>query len=73
MWGRLEGTSSGEWLGVPPGGGRFSVPFANVTTFRRNRMAGESIYFDLATLCQQANLPLGRIREEAAARSGSHA
>jgi steroid delta-isomerase-like uncharacterized protein len=66
-WGHLRGTSGGEWLGVPPGGGSFSVPFTNVTTFARGRMAGETIYFDLATLCEQAGVPLADIR--AAARS----
>jgi predicted ester cyclase len=33
VWGTLRGTSTGEWLGVPPGGGRFSVPLANVVPF----------------------------------------
>ncbi|WP_328419486.1 hypothetical protein [Streptomyces sp. NBC_00443] len=31
-------------------------------------MAGEAIYFDLATLCEQAGIPLDRIRAAAAAR-----
>jgi steroid delta-isomerase-like uncharacterized protein len=67
-WGHLRGTSGGEWLGVPPGGGAFSVPFTNVTTFADGRMAGETIYFDLATLCEQAGLPLEGVRAAAAAR-----
>src|SRR5215212_1613483 len=61
-WGHLRGTSGGEWFGVPPSGGTFSVPFTNVTTFAHERMAGESIYFDLATLCEQAGLPLEDVR-----------
>jgi steroid delta-isomerase-like uncharacterized protein len=68
-WGRLRGTSGGPWLGVPPGGGAFSVPFTNVTTFSGDRMAGESIYFDLATLCEQAGVPLDAIRAAAKART----
>jgi steroid delta-isomerase-like uncharacterized protein len=64
-WGHLEGTSEGEWMGVPPGGGRFHVPFTNVTEFRDDRMMGESIYFDLATLCDQARVPLAEIRAAA--------
>ena len=67
-WGHLRGSSGGEWLGVPPSGGSFSVPFTNVTTFAEGRMAGETIYFDLATLCEQAGLPLEAIRAAAAAR-----
>jgi hypothetical protein len=76
VWGTLDGTSGGEWLGVPPSGRSFSVPFANVTPFHDGLMAGESVYFDLATLCEQAALPLDEIRAAArerarAARSGS--
>src|SRR3982074_1684758 len=51
-WGDLRGTSGGDWLGVPPSGGSFVVPFTNITTFRDRQMVGESIYFDLATLCE---------------------
>ena len=66
-WGTLRGTSGGDWLGVPPSGGSFAVSFTNVTRFKDGRMQGESIYFDLATLCGQAGLPLDAIR--AAARA----
>jgi hypothetical protein len=31
-------------------------------------MRGETIYFDLATLCEQAKVPLADIRSAAAAR-----
>ncbi|MER5296906.1 ester cyclase [Streptomyces pharetrae] len=68
VWGTLRGTSRGDWLGIPPGGGSFAVPFANVVPFRDGLMAGESIYFDLATLCDQATIPLGEIRKAAARR-----
>lgn len=68
VWGTLRGTSLGEWLGVPPGGGRFEVPFANIVPFRDGRMAGEAIYFDLATLCEQAKIPLEDVRQAAAER-----
>jgi steroid delta-isomerase-like uncharacterized protein len=66
-WGHLQGTSGGDWLGVPPSGGNFRVPFTNVSEFADGKMLGETIYFDLATLCEQAALPLERIR--AAVRS----
>ena len=68
VWGDLRGTSEGEWLGVPPGRGSFVVPFANVAPFKAGRMAGERIYFDLATLCEQAGIPLTDIQEAARAR-----
>ena len=69
VWGTLEGTSGGEWMGVPPSGKSFSVPFANVTPFRDGLMAGETIYFDLATLCEQAELPLNDVRAAAKERA----
>jgi hypothetical protein len=34
-------------------------------------MAGESIYFDVATLCEQASLPLDEIRSAAIRRAGT--
>ena len=70
-WGLLRGTSGGEWLGVPPSGGAFAVPFTNVATFKNGRMAGESIYFDLATLCEQAGLPIDKVRAAAKERTSS--
>jgi steroid delta-isomerase-like uncharacterized protein len=69
VWGTLEGSSGGEWMGVPSSGRSFSVPFANVTPFRDGKMAGESIYFDLATLCEQAALPLDEVRAGAKERA----
>jgi steroid delta-isomerase-like uncharacterized protein len=71
VWGTLRGTSRGEWLGVPPGGRSFVVPFANVVPFRDGLMAGEIIYFDLATLCEQAGIELDAVRAAAAARRSS--
>ena len=70
-WGHLAGTSKGEWLGVPPGGGSFRVPFTNVTRFADGRMLGERIYFDLATLCEQAGVPLDAIRAAAKGRAAA--
>jgi steroid delta-isomerase-like uncharacterized protein len=69
VWGFLRGTSKGEWLGVPPGGGSFSVPFANVVPFKDGLMAGEAVYFDLATLCDQAGLSTDEVRAAAKSRT----
>lgn len=66
VWGTLRGTSLGEWLGVSPGGGSFVVPFANLVPFKDGLMEGEKIYFDLATLCEQARVPLEEVRAAAA-------
>ena len=67
-WGTLRGTNTGSWLGLPPGGGSFAVEFANLTPFRDGLMEGERIYFDVATLCEQAGLPLGEVRARARER-----
>ena len=69
VWGALRGTNGGEWLGIPPGCGSFAVPFANVAPFKDGLMAGERVYFDLATLCEQAGLALEEIRAAARARA----
>src|SRR4029450_6071190 len=69
VWGTLRGTSGGEWMGVPPSGRSFAGPVANATPFRDGLMAGESIYFDLATLCEQAALPLDEVRAGARKRA----
>ncbi len=42
------------------------MAFANVVPFEQGKMAGERIYFDLATLCEQARIPLDEIRAAAA-------
>jgi hypothetical protein len=63
VWGTLRGTSRGEWFGVPPGGGTFALPFANVCRSNHGFVAGERI---LATLCEQARIPLEEVRAAAA-------
>jgi steroid delta-isomerase-like uncharacterized protein len=71
VWGTLRATSGGDWMGVPPSGSSFAVPFANITPFRDGLMEGESIYFDLATLCEHAALPLDEIRAGAKERAAA--
>ena len=68
-WGVLRGTSGGNWLGIPPGGGSFVVPFTNVAPFKDGLLAGESIYFDLATLCEQAGVSVDEMRAAAKSRA----
>lgn len=72
VWGTLRGTSEGEWMGVAPTGRSFVVPFANVTPFRDGLMEGEAIYFDLATLCEQAGFSLEAVRANARERKAEH-
>ena len=49
------------------------MPFTNVTTFADGGMAGESIYFDLAPLCEQAGIPLDAFRVAARQRAAATA
>ncbi len=41
------------------------MPFTNVAQFAGGRMLGERLYFDLATLCEQARVPLDAVRAAA--------
>ena len=70
-WGVLSGSSGGEWLGLAPTGGSFAVRFTNVATFRDGQMEGESIYFDVATLCDQAGFSVDEVRAAARSRAPS--
>ena len=68
-WGTLRGTSRGDWFGVAASGRAFALQFVNVARFRTGLMAGESIHFDLATLCEQSGLPIAEIRAAAQIRA----
>src|SRR2546422_6108112 len=49
VWGTLRGTSRGDWLGIPPGGGIFSEPFAHVVPFVPGPMAhGRGFFFPVS-------------------------
>ncbi|HET7891447.1 MAG TPA: nuclear transport factor 2 family protein [Candidatus Sulfotelmatobacter sp.] len=56
----IHGTQLGPWRGLPPTGRRVEVPLCGVYTFGAdNRLAGEKIYYDRATVLKQ----LGVFRE----------
>src|SRR5215510_2749235 len=51
---QLSGTHLGAWRGFPATGRRFSFPLCAVFTFDdADRLAGERIYYDRATVLQQ--------------------
>ena len=51
---QLSGTHLGPWRGLPATGRRFSFPLCAVFTFGdADRLAGERIYYDRATVLQQ--------------------
>ena len=51
---RLSGTHQGAWRGMPATGRRFDFPLCAVFTFDSDdRLAGERIYYDRATVLRQ--------------------
>ena len=61
---RFTGTLRGEFLGYAPTGRAVAVPAVSLFLFRDGKLAGERVFFDMATLFRQAGLPLAL--EEAA-------
>jgi steroid delta-isomerase-like uncharacterized protein len=50
----IRGTHLGAWRGLPPTGRRVSIPLLGVYTFdSHDRLAGERIYYDRATVLRQ--------------------
>jgi steroid delta-isomerase-like uncharacterized protein len=50
----ITGTHRGAWRGLPPTGRRLEFPLCAVFTFDENdRMSGERIYYDRATVLRQ--------------------
>jgi steroid delta-isomerase-like uncharacterized protein len=50
----ISGTQLGPWRGLPPTGRRLEFPLCGVFTFDENdRMLGERIYYDRATVLRQ--------------------
>jgi steroid delta-isomerase-like uncharacterized protein len=66
-WGRFRGTVRGTWLGQPPTGRVVDLPFIAVVEVRDGRMVGETVHYDLATLCDQAGYSLEAVRAAVAA------
>lgn len=57
-WGDMVGTVTGEYLGQAPTGRAVRLPFIAAFEFADGQMVGERLWFDLATLCNQAGLDL---------------
>ena len=72
-WGTFEGTVTGSLMGMPPTGRRVSLPFAGVLEFKDGLMRGERLFYDLATLCEQAGLPFDKVRQAARSLSAAFA
>lgn len=54
----FRGTLKGPLFGIAPTGRRIELPFARAVLFKDGLIHGEIGYFDLATLCEQAGIPI---------------
>jgi len=63
--GRITGTVSTDVLGVPARGGPLDLSFTAVISFRDGLMAGEHIWFDLESFCEQAGVDVASVRRAA--------
>ena len=50
---RMKGTHIGDWAGLKPTGRLMDIPVACIFEFDRDRLVGEKVYFDMATLMNQ--------------------
>lgn len=51
--GRFTGTHKHDWSGIPATGRTVDVPFCALFIFEEDRLIGERLYFDFATLLRQ--------------------
>jgi steroid delta-isomerase-like uncharacterized protein len=52
----ITGTHDGAWRGLPATGRRVRFPLCAIYTFDGNKIAGERIYYDRATVLQQVGV-----------------
>jgi steroid delta-isomerase-like uncharacterized protein len=50
---KMKGTHQGEWAGFKPIGKTMNIPAACIFDFDQDRLIGEKVYFDMATLARQ--------------------
>ena len=66
VWGTYRATTDGSFLGQEPTHKRIAFPMIVVNSFRDGLMEGERIYFDLATICEQAGYSIDKVLEATA-------
>jgi len=57
LW-HLRGTMRAPFLGMEPTGKEIDVPMFSVFPFKDGTLAGERVFYDVATFCRQAGLPI---------------
>jgi predicted ester cyclase len=65
--GVLHGTAKGPFLGLKPTGRRIALPFVSRFIFRDGAMEGETLWYDLLTLCDQSGYDVDAVRKASAA------
>ena len=71
-WGTLTGTTKGAFLGLPPTGKPIALPFVAAIAFRDGAMAGETLWYDMLTLCEQAGYPFDAVQRASAEARQRH-
>jgi len=66
-WATLHATAKGPFLGLPPTGKRIALPFVARIEFRDGAMAGETLWYDMLSLCEQAGYSPDAVRAASAA------
>jgi len=61
-WATLHATAKGPFLGIPPTGRRIALPFVARIAFRDGAMLGETLWYDMLTLCEQAGYDPAQVR-----------
>ena len=64
-WATLRGTVKGPFLGLPPTGRRVALPFVARICFSDGAMAGETLWYDMLSLCDQAGYAPEAVRAAA--------
>jgi predicted ester cyclase len=64
--GVMHGTADGPFLGHPPTGRRVALPFSARIEFAEGAMLGETLWYDLGTLCDQIGVPYDAARAASA-------
>ncbi|MGH6873075.1 MAG: ester cyclase [Rhizomicrobium sp.] len=59
----LHGTARGAFLGLKPTGRCIALPFVARIEFRDGAMAGETLWYDMLTLCEQAGYDPAEVRK----------
>jgi steroid delta-isomerase-like uncharacterized protein len=72
-WSTLHATAKGPFLGLPPTGKRIALPFVARIEFRDGAMAGETLWYDMLSLCEQAGYSPDAVRAASAAARANFA